>query len=515
MDYHSCIWFHASLSWLGICFQPMLGEVLETQEHSQSLLSYAHVPVKGWVFDKSLTACESPKWIQPVLLPPSTPPGRPTFPQVLVWQASAQSGDIIKKALQSTDLLVEVTLESRRKQLLQQVVHTPWWPAGSEKTAAAWNEDSSCLQLCSTHPFSHLRTPLFPHGLLVILPLYLHKTSGLHPIPLSWWNAPIVRVKQKGIHRISAGRISIVLYCSVKFSHTAENHQANWRGIGIFPIGSSSIIQHLGNMLWIWLKQKWYAPLEMQNFQGQHGTHIPRSASKHAIPSTGNSTRFFGKNYLQPPAHGRVKMLVGGMVTCHTYCNHQLSTVNALLLVKSHSDPLRDKQIRSKKCLPKKNCSPKFVGQCGHFQGPMTSWCGPRKVLASFPMAWFTWLPWWRSTRRASEIHGMDAVPFWIARDTLGWTVYLKAIKKKNRTYPNTQKDVQNISSKQSPRKTKKKHPVHPWPHSGKAAKDSTSRDLGCARHRLGGWCQLVRPGRLAHGFPWFSQRDHHGSTYL
>ena len=169
----------------------------------------------------------------------------------------------------------------------------------------------------------------------------------------------------------------------------------------------------------------------MQNFQGQHGTHIPRSASKHAIPSTGNSTRFFGKNYLQPPAHGRVKMLVGGMVTCHTYCNHQLSTVNALLLVKSHSDPLRDKQIRSKKCLPKKNCSPKFVGQCGHFQGPMTSWCGPRKVLASFPMAWFTWLPWWRSTRRASEIHGMDAVPFWIARDTLGWTVYLKAIKKK------------------------------------------------------------------------------------
>jgi len=99
----------------------------------------------------------------------------------------------------------------------------------------------------------------------------------------------------------------------------------------------------------------------------------------------------------------------------------------------------------------------KLVGQCGHFQGPMTSWCGPRKVLASFPMAWFTWLPWWRSTRRASEIHGMDAVPFWIARDTLGWTVYLKAIKKKNRTYPNTQKDVQNISSKQSPQKNKAK----------------------------------------------------------
>ena len=48
----------------------MLGEVLETQEHSQSLLSYAaHVPVKGWVFDKSLTACESPEWIQPVLGP--------------------------------------------------------------------------------------------------------------------------------------------------------------------------------------------------------------------------------------------------------------------------------------------------------------------------------------------------------------------------------------------------------------------------------------------------------------
>ena len=47
----------------------MLGEVLETQEHSQSLLSYAHVPVKGWVFDKCLTACESPEWIQPVLGP--------------------------------------------------------------------------------------------------------------------------------------------------------------------------------------------------------------------------------------------------------------------------------------------------------------------------------------------------------------------------------------------------------------------------------------------------------------
>ena len=108
----------------------------------------------------------------------------------------------------------------------------------------------------------------------------------------------------------------------------------------------------------------------MQDFQGQHGTHIPRSAGKHAIPSTGNSPRFFGKNYLQPPAHGRVKMLVGGMVTCHTYCNHQLSTVNALLLVKSHSDPLRDKQIRGKKCLSQKNCSPKLVGQCGHFQGP-------------------------------------------------------------------------------------------------------------------------------------------------
>ena len=232
-------------------------------------------------------------------------PGRPTFPQVLVWQASAaQSGDIIKKALQSTDLLVEVTLESRRKQLLQQVVHTPWWPAGSEKTAAAWNEDSSCLQLCSTHPFSHLRTPLFPHGLLVILPFYLHKTSGLHPIPLSWWNPPIVRVKQKGIRRISAGRISIVLYCSVKFSHTAENHQANWRGIGIFRIGSSSIIQHLGNMLWIWLKQKWYAPLEMQDFQGQHGTHIPRSASKHAIPQLGIAPDFSARIIFSPQLMG-------------------------------------------------------------------------------------------------------------------------------------------------------------------------------------------------------------------
>ena len=52
----------------------------------------------------------------------------------------------------------------------------------------------------------------------------------LYPL-ISWWNPPILRVKQKGIHRISAGRISVrYCYCQV-FSYCGKSSgqlKGNW-----------------------------------------------------------------------------------------------------------------------------------------------------------------------------------------------------------------------------------------------------------------------------------------------